>query len=151
MSPRWVKVILEHQATWVCARIALVCAYLIGGLTKLFDFPGAVAEQAHFGLHPPELWAAVTIVVELGGSLLLIGGQLVWFAGGALAVLTLVASLFAENFWTMHGHAGFVAMNAFLEHIGLIGGFAMAAIIVNERQRSHRPLTQPRLKGDVHE
>ena len=68
MSPRWVKVILEHQATWVCARIALVCAYLIGGLTKLFDFPGAVAEQAHFGLHPPELWAAVTIVVELGGS-----------------------------------------------------------------------------------
>jgi uncharacterized membrane protein YphA (DoxX/SURF4 family) len=99
-SPRWVNAVLEHPATWMCARVALVCAYLIGGLTKLFDFPGAVAEQAHFGLHPPEVWAAVTIVVEIGGSVLVIWGRLVWFAGGALAVLTLVANLVAENFWT---------------------------------------------------
>lgn len=62
-------------------------------------------------------------------------GRLVWLAGGALAVLTLVASSVAENFWTMQGHAKFVAYNGFLEHIGLMGGFALAALLVNERQR----------------
>jgi hypothetical protein len=30
-------------------------------------------------------------------------------------------------------------MNGFLEHIGLIGGFALAAILVNERQRIQKP------------
>jgi uncharacterized membrane protein YphA (DoxX/SURF4 family) len=139
LSPRWVSAVLEHPATWFCARVALVCAYLIGGLTKLFDLPGAVAEQAHFGLHPPEVWAAVAIVVEIVGSLLIIWGRLVWFAGGALAVLTAIASLVAEDFWKMQGHARFVAMNSLLEHIGLIGAFAMAAMIVNARQRSQKP------------
>jgi uncharacterized membrane protein YphA (DoxX/SURF4 family) len=134
-SPRWVKAALESPLTWICARLGLVCAYLLGGLTELFDFPSAVAEQAHFGLHPPELWAVVTIVVEIGGSTLILWGRLVWLAGGALAVLTLVGSLVAENSWTMQGHAKFVAFNGFLEHIGLMGGFALAALLVNERQR----------------
>jgi hypothetical protein len=39
----------------------------------------------------------------------------------------------------MQGHARFVAMNGLLEHIGLIGGFAMAAMLVNERQRDPMP------------
>jgi uncharacterized membrane protein YphA (DoxX/SURF4 family) len=138
-NPRWVNAVLEHPATWFLARLALVCAYLIGGLTKLFDFPSAITEQAHFGLHPPGLWAVVTIVVEIGGSALILWGRLVWLAGGALAVLTLVASLVAENFWTMQGHARFVAFNGFLEHIGLMGGFALAAILVQQRQHLQEP------------
>jgi uncharacterized membrane protein YphA (DoxX/SURF4 family) len=109
--------------------VALVSAYLIGGLTKLFDYPGAVAEQAHFGLHPPAIWAVAAIAVELLGSLLLICGRLVWLGAGALAVLTVIATLVAENFWTMQGHARFVAMNSFFEHLGLVAAFAMVAMI----------------------
>jgi uncharacterized membrane protein YphA (DoxX/SURF4 family) len=128
-DPAWVSMILRWPGTWLLARAGLVCAFLVGGLTKVMDFPGAIAEQAHFGLHPPAVWAAMAVVVELGGSIFILVNRLVWLSAGALGVLTLVASLVAENFWSMQGHARFVALNSFLEHLGLIGGFVMAAII----------------------
>ena len=131
-----IKAILDWPGTWLLARLALVSAYLVGGFTKLLDFPGAVAEQAHFGLQPASLWAVAAIVVEIGASILILWGRLVWLAAGALGVLTAIATAVAENFWTMHGHAQFVAMNTFLEHIGLIGGFALTALIVQDRTRS---------------
>jgi len=41
--PRWVKAILGWQGTWVVARIGLASAYLLGGVTKLFNFEGGIA------------------------------------------------------------------------------------------------------------
>jgi uncharacterized membrane protein YphA (DoxX/SURF4 family) len=139
LTPRWIGAILGWQPTWFLARLALSSAYLLGGVDKAIDFPGAVAEQAHFGLQPAWLWAIVTIVVELGGALLLISGRLVWLAAGALSVLTAVATLVANNFWTMRGHEQFVATNSFFEHLGLIGGLVLAAVVAGRRGRTPEP------------
>lgn len=128
-APRWIEAILEWPGTALAARAALASAYLIGGIAKLSDFPAAVAEQAHFGLQPAQVWAVLTIVVELAGSVLVITGRLVWLAAGALSVLTAVAMLVANDFWAQQGHDRFMALNAFFEHLGLIGGFALAAIL----------------------
>ncbi len=128
-APRWVDAILRDRMIWLLARTALSSAYLIGGVQKLLDFQAAVAEQAHFGLQPAALWAALAIVVELGGSLLLILGRLVWLAAGMLSALTAIAMLVANNFWALEGHERFMALNSFFEHLGLIGGFALAAIL----------------------
>lgn len=130
--------ILDWDGTWLLARLALVGAYLLGGLVKLNDWPGAVAEQAHFGLHPPELWAALTIVVELIGPLLILLDRALWLGAGALGVFTLLAALIANDFWTMAGHERFMATNAFFEHLGLVGGFALAAMLSRLRRRSRR-------------
>ena len=138
--PPWVGAILGWRATWFLARLALSSAYVIGGVDKAIDFPGAVAEQAHFGLEPAWAWAIVTIVVELGGSLLLIWGRLVWLAAGALAVLTATAMLVANNFWTMEGQARFMAMNSFFEHLGLIAAFALAAMVTADTGRREDPI-----------
>lgn len=48
--PRFVDQLLGWRPTWFAARLLLVSAYLLGGVTKLADWPGAVAEQVHFGL-----------------------------------------------------------------------------------------------------
>jgi uncharacterized membrane protein YphA (DoxX/SURF4 family) len=138
-DPPWVDAILEWRWTWLLVRIALVVAYLVGGLTKLSDFPAAIAEQEHFGFHPGWLWATLAIVIELGGSALVISGRFVWLGAGALGVLTAIATLVANDFWVMDGHARFVAMNSFLEHIGLIAGFAMVALIAAREARSRYP------------
>jgi uncharacterized membrane protein YphA (DoxX/SURF4 family) len=139
LTPRWVGAILGWDATWFLARLALASAYMIGGVNKAIDFPGAVAEQAHFGLEPAWAWAIATIVVELGGSLLLIWGRLVWLAAGTLSVLTGVATLVANNFWAMHGHERFMATNAFFEHLGLIGGLVVAAVVAARREGRATP------------
>lgn len=131
-TPRWIADILSWRWTWRLARVALASAYLIGGVNKLLDFPGAVAEQEHFGLHPAWLWAVVAIAIEIGGSLLVIAGRLVWLGAGGLGVLTAIAMLVANNFWAMDGHDRFLALNTFFEHLGLIAGFVLVSIRAEE-------------------
>ena len=128
-TPRWVEAILRWPRLDMLLRLGLASAYLIGGVNKLMDFPGAVAEQAHFGLQPAAVWAVLAIAVELIASLCLIAGRWVWLAAGALGVLTLVAMVVANDFWHLQGQARFMALNAFFEHLGLIAGLACAARI----------------------
>jgi uncharacterized membrane protein YphA (DoxX/SURF4 family) len=127
-TPHWTAEILDWPWTWRLARLALVSAYLVGGVAKLSDFGSSIAEQEHFGLHPGWLWASAAIVVELGGSLLVVSGRFVWLGAGALGVLTAVAMLVANDFWTMTGHDRFMALNAFFEHLGLIAGLVLVSM-----------------------
>jgi uncharacterized membrane protein YphA (DoxX/SURF4 family) len=137
-DPRWVDAILDWRWTWLAARIALTGAFILGGLTKLLDFPAAVAEQEGLGLYPGWLWAGTAIVVELIGPTLIISGRLVWLGAGALGVLTAIATVTANDFWALHGHERFVAANTFFEHISIIAGFVMAALIAGHAERTAR-------------
>jgi len=135
-QPRWVDAILAWRWTGFLARFALVAAYLLGGIVKATDWPAAVAEQAHFGMHPPALWAALTIAVEIIGPLLILSGRLVWLGAGMLGVFTLFAAVTANAFWAMPtGQERFMATNAFFEHLGLIGGFVLVALMARDGQR----------------
>jgi uncharacterized membrane protein YphA (DoxX/SURF4 family) len=107
---------------------ALVSAFLIGGIRSSPISRGR-AEQAHFGLQPAWHWAAAAIVVELGGSALLIFGRWVWLGAGGLGVLTAVAMLTANDFWAKTGDDRFMAINAFFEHLGLIAGLVLISLL----------------------
>ncbi|MBO9712001.1 DoxX family protein [Sphingomonas sp.] len=133
MTPGFVDNALGWRWSWPLAKLALVGAYLLGAAQKLLDFPGAVAEQAHFGLNPPALFAVLTILVELVGPALILSGRLVWLGAGMLGVFTGLAALTANAFWTMSGHEAFMARNAFFEHLGLIGGFVLVAMLDRRR------------------
>jgi uncharacterized membrane protein YphA (DoxX/SURF4 family) len=129
-TPRFVDVILQGRWTGHLARLALVGAYLLGAAVKLGDWPAAVAEQAHFGMHPPAFWAALTIAIEIVGPVLILSGRLVWLGAGMLGVFTVLAAITANAFWTLPpGQDRFMATNAFFEHLGLVGGFVLVAII----------------------
>jgi uncharacterized membrane protein YphA (DoxX/SURF4 family) len=128
-APRWVAATLTWPPLVLLARIALTSAFWIGGLQKLSDFRGAVSEQAHFGLQPAWLWAVAAIIVELGGSALVICGRWVWLGAGGLGVLTAVAMGVANDFWRLHGHEQFIEFNSFFEHFGLIAGFVILSIV----------------------
>ncbi|WP_342249117.1 DoxX family protein [Sphingomonas sp. OTU376] len=135
-DPRFVDTILDWPITWFLARLLLVGAYLLGGIVKLTDFSAAVAEQAHFGMNPPALWAAITVVVEIVGPALILSGRRIWLGAGMLGVFTLLAAFTANAFWTMPaGPERFGATNAFFEHVGLVGGFILAALVAERARR----------------
>jgi uncharacterized membrane protein YphA (DoxX/SURF4 family) len=135
-SPSWVAVLLRQPWVMPLVRICLVSAYLIGGVTKLMHFEAAVAEQAHFGLHPAWLWATLAIFVEIAGSLCVIFNRFTWLGAGGLAGLTVVAMLVANNFWRLEGVARFIALNSFFEHLGLIAAFVMVTYVASGERRS---------------
>ncbi|MDF3836672.1 DoxX family protein [Cupriavidus basilensis] len=116
--PRWLH--------WL-ALLLLCAAYLQGGLVKLTDFAGAVQEMQHFGLAPAAPLAAAVIALELGASLMILAGYRRWLGALGLAAFTLMATFLANRFWDAPPDARFMQANAFFEHLGLVGGFLLAA------------------------
>jgi len=137
-DPRWVDAMLEWRGTWFVSRIVLTAVFLIGGVTKLLNFPAAVAEQDQLGLHPGAVWAALAIVVELVGPVLVISGHFVWLGAGALGVLTAIAAVAAHPFWELQGPARLMAINYFFEHLALIAGCVLAALLAEHADRERR-------------
>ncbi|WP_175922034.1 DoxX family protein [Burkholderia latens] len=133
-TPAWVRALLSQPGVLPLVRLALVSAYLLGGVAKALDFNGAVAEQAHFGLHPAALWAALAIAVEIAGSLCVVFRRFTWLGAGSLGMLTLVAMIVANDFWNRSGIEHFVALNSFFEHLGLIAALVLATVLDDARQ-----------------
>ncbi len=95
------RAVLAHPGVGWIALLGLCAAYIQGGLNKLHDFPGAMAEAAHFGLPLPPLTAALTIMLELVASVLILTGRWRWAAALALAAFTLAATFIANRFWDL--------------------------------------------------
>ncbi len=122
--------VVAAPATRTIALLALCAAYIQGPLTKIADFPGAIAEMQHFGLHPAALSAVGVIAFELAASAMVVSGFLRWAGALALAAFTLLATLIALRFWEMApGMDRTMATNAFFEHLGLAGAFVIVAAI----------------------
>ena len=120
--------ILGGSAARFIAYLGLCAAYIQGGLVKLADFPGAIGEMNHFGLSPAPLFAALVIALELGASIMILAGWRRWLGALGLAGFTLLATFVALRFWEMPaGQERFAAANSFFEHLGLAGGFLLAA------------------------
>jgi uncharacterized membrane protein YphA (DoxX/SURF4 family) len=133
-APNLPSAIFGHPAFGLTARILLTLPYWWSGIAKALAFDGAVAEARHFGLEPAAAVAALTILVQLGGSALIILNRLSWLGAGALAVFTALATLIAHAFWTLDDPGARQRdMNIFLEHIGLIGGLLLAAALPSSR------------------
>jgi uncharacterized membrane protein YphA (DoxX/SURF4 family) len=119
------------------ALLALCSAYIQGPLTKIFDFEGALAEMAHFGLLPAPLFAVGVIVFELAMSALILTGFQRRLGALALAAFTLAATFIALRFWEMApGMERMMAMNAFFEHLGLAGAFVYVALTQTSQHSS---------------
>lgn len=126
---RLIGVLLRAPATAVAARIVLCLPFWWSGLTKLLHFSSGTAEMAAFGLEPAWLFNALTIFVQLGGSLLVILNRWTWVGAGALGVFTALATVLAHQFWTLDGVERVHELNTFLEHLAIIAGFVLVAII----------------------
>lgn len=117
----------SSSPVYFIALLLLCAAYLQGGINKLLDFNGAIAEAQHFGLEPAALVAIATIVTELLGSALILTGILRWLGALWLAIFTLMATFIANRFWEVPMPQRFAMENSFFEHLGLIGGFLLVA------------------------
>jgi uncharacterized membrane protein YphA (DoxX/SURF4 family) len=135
MTPAPIAALLGNRRLGTAAAILLTLPYWSSGIAKIADWNGALGEAAHFGLQPAIAVAALTVLVQLGGSLLVILGRQAWLGAGTLGVFTALATLIAHPFWSVADPiARFHERNTFLEHAGLTGGLILAAI-VQEKNR----------------
>ena len=111
---------------WI-ALLGICAAYLQGGIVKLGNIEGAVAEMNHFGLSPAMPFAIAVVALELGASVAILTGYGRWLGALALGAFTVAATFMANRYWELGLAARFAAENAFYEHLGLAGGFVLVA------------------------
>lgn len=109
------------------ARITLTFMFWASGIAKLLDFPGAVAEMAHFGLNPPAVFAGATIIVQLVGSALIILNRWTRLGAGMLGVFTALTIPIAHTFWSMEEPFKTIEFYVVMEHITVIGALMVVA------------------------
>lgn len=127
----YVSNILLHPHALIGAKIVLTSLFWIAGLFGIFNFRAVVQEMIDVDLPWPRLFAASTIACQLIGSALLITNfeGLGWLGAGALVVFTLLTIPFGHAFWRFDGQKRMHEFQIALEHITVVGGLALAAIL----------------------
>ncbi len=110
---------------------ALAAPFLVSGVLRAADLPAVTAEvRGLIGLEPVGLFAALVIVTQLGGSLLLLfGGRRAWTGAGLLAGFTVVATLLAHAWWTKPPEYASRDLAIFWEHVAICGGLLLAGCL----------------------
>lgn len=138
--PQSIAHLLTQRWFAVLARIVLTFAFWGSGLSKLIDFQGGMAEMSSFGLEPAMAFNIAVIIVEIGGSLLVILNRWTWLGAGALAVFTVLTIPLVHHFWTMQGEEAMIHFFFATEHVSLIGGLMVVSNL-------SRPQTMAMLVG----
>ena len=127
--PRAIELILGNQWFGYLARTVFTSMFWMSGLAKLIDFPAGVAEMSHFGLEPAVAYNTVVLTVQLVGSALIILNRWTWLGAGALAVFTALTIPLVHHFWSMQGPDAIKAFHTATEHVTVIGGLMILAIL----------------------
>ena len=106
-------------------RILLAVMFILSGFSKITGFDGTVGYIASKGLPMAQLVAVGTIVVELGGGIMLAVGFKARWAALALAVFTLLAAIIFHNFWAAEAAQKMSQQINFMKNISIVGGMLM--------------------------
>jgi transmembrane protein len=137
---------LDNRATLLFARVCLASPYFVAGVFKLLDWQAGVTEMANAGLGPAWLFNLASLVVELGGSMLIVFNRMAWLGAGALGIFTFVATFLSHRFWMLEGAARLSQLNTFLEHAAICAAFILLTVVASraERRPAAISMIQPR-------
>nr|WP_102961318.1 DoxX family protein [Mangrovicella endophytica] len=137
MSPvSAINTLLRAPVVAAAARILLTFPFWGSGLAKLIDFNGGVAEMAQFGLQPAAAFNIAVIIVQIGGSILVILNRLTWLGAGALGVFTALTIPVVHHFWSIPEEPfRTIAFHTATEHVGMIGALIVVSILAAHQRR----------------
>jgi transmembrane protein len=130
MTPNWVAATLQSRSFLLLARIVLTTPFWGAGIQHLVQYQTIPGEMAHFGLNPALPYAVALIVTLFAGSALVIaGGKWSWLGAGWLGVFTALTIPICHAFWNMQGAEAMSEFRTVMEHISIIGGLMVMAIL----------------------
>lgn len=113
------------DALSLIGRIFLAAIFVWSGWGKIGGFEGLVGQIASKGFPVPQVFAAATIVIEVGVSLMLVAGWKARWAALVLAAFTVIVTFFFHNFWAVPEAQKMMQQLQFTKNLGLIGGLLM--------------------------
>ena len=108
-------------------RILLAILFIKYGFEKVVGFQGTVGFIAAKGLPMPAVLAALAVVVELGGGILLAVGLVTGWAALALAGFCVLTAFLFHPFWTVPAAQQYGEQVSFFKDLALAGGLLVVA------------------------
>jgi len=116
-----------QNQTALAGRILLSLLFIISGFGKIGGFAGTVGYIASAGLPVPQVVAALTILIELGGGLLILFGFYTRWVALVLAAFTLLAAFIFHGYWSAPDAARMGQYLNFWKNLTISGGFLVLA------------------------
>jgi putative oxidoreductase len=111
------KIEAQSDGLLLVARVFYSSLFVLYGWFKLTAFAGTTTYMAGKGLPLPVVAAALAVIFELGGGLLMLVGYQTRLVALALAVYVLVASLIAHTHFADGNQ-----LSHFMKNMAIIGG-----------------------------
>jgi putative oxidoreductase len=118
--------------------------FVLSGVEKVMDLSATAAAIGGKNLPMPMVLAVLTIVVELGGGLLIMAGWQTRIVSLLLVLFTAVATYFFHDFW--HYPEGPQYTNNlihFMKNVSVIGGFLVLCAVGAGRYSLDGPCIRP--------
>jgi len=106
-------------------RILVAAIFLISGFGKIGGFEGVVGYIGSKGLPMPEVLAAATILLEVGGGILLVLGYKVRWVSILFFVWLIPTTFIFHRFWGIDAAQVQAQQINFLKNVSIMGGFLM--------------------------
>lgn len=117
----------SSDALSLVGRIFLAVLFLTSGFSKIGGFEGLIGQIASKGFPMPNVFAALTIVLELGAGLMLVFGWKARWAALALAAFTVLLTFLFHNFWAMPEAQKTMQQIQFMKNLAVVGGLLFVA------------------------
>jgi len=102
-------------------RILIAQLFIYFGYTKIVGFSGTAGYIASKGLPISDLLAILTIVIEVGGGLMILLGWRARVAAAVLFLWMIPVSFIFHNFWNMEAAAVMANQINFQKNLALMG------------------------------
>jgi len=106
-------------------RLMLAAIFIWSGINKITGFEGLIGAIASKGLPVPQVFAALTIIVEIGGALMLVFGWKARWGAFALAAFTALVTVLFHNFWAVPPAEKMMQEIQFMKNVAIIGGLLL--------------------------
>ena len=106
-------------------RILIAAIFLISGFGKIGGFEGVVGYIGSKGLPMPEVLAAATILLEVGGGILLVLGYKVRWVSILFFVWLIPTTFIFHRFWGIDAAQVQAQQINFLKNVSIMGAFLM--------------------------
>ncbi len=113
----------QNDLAALVGRILLAILFVPSGFEAIGGFEGTVGYIAKAGVPLPEVAAAIRILIELGGGLLVLFGWKTRWAALAFIVYIAVITPIFHPFWAVPEAQHMMQQINFMKNLGLLGGF----------------------------
>jgi putative oxidoreductase len=131
----------QSQALLV-GRILIAVLFLVFGIRAVLGFTGSVGYFTKLGFPAPQAMVILSILVHIGGGVLLLVGWQTRRAAWLLIALVVIATLMAHRFWESEPAQYVGQLTSFLKNVAIVGGllyvaaFGAGALSVDGRART---------------